>query len=208
MIDEIVIEVKNKDKKIAGLNNGKLSFFAAVNESKASEGNIYLGKITKKIQTAKGGFAYFVNIGYTEDVFINAEEHGLEQLEAHEGQDIILQVVQEGHAEKSARMSRFLTFAGINLVFLPYGEDIEISPKITDEEKREELYQLLAEKVTEGGWVVRTNATEVSFQEILKEAEELQKSFADTIAKAKTSRAPCLLFAKDTILQEIKGIQP
>ena len=203
MINEIVVEVENTAKKIAALSEGKLSFFAVVDEAKVNEGNIYLGKITKKIQTARGNLAYFVNIGGNEDVFINAEEHGLEKLEAHEGQDIILQVLQEKHAEKAAKMSRFLTFAGVNLVYLPYGEDVEVSSKIVDEEKREALYQLLIGKACDGGWVIRTNAAEASFQEILKEAEVLQDFFADIIAKAKTSNSPCLLFSKDTILQEI-----
>ena len=134
---------------------------------------------------------------------MNAEEHGLEALVAHEGQDIVVQVLQEKHAEKASRMSRFLTFAGLNLVYMPYGEGIDISSKIEDEEKREELYELMSERTADGGWVVRTNAAQISEEELLKEAETLKNSFEEMIAKAKTSKAPSLLYAKDTILQEI-----
>ena len=203
MIDEIVVDVQNSIKKIAALSEGRLSFFAETDETRAGEGNIYLGKITKKIQTAKGKQAYFVNIGAEEDVFVNAEEHGLEELVAHEGQDIVVQVLQEKHAEKAARMSRFLTIAGLNLVYMPYGEGVDISSKITDEEKREDLYALMVERETEGGWVVRTNASLITKEDLLKEAEALKNSFEEVIAKAKTSKAPSLLYAKDTILQEI-----
>ena len=203
MIDEIVVEVQNSVKKIAALSEGKLSFYAETSEARAGEGNIYLGKITKKIQTAKGKQAYFVNIGAEEEVFVNAEEHGLETLVAHEGQDIVVQVLQEKHAEKAARMSRFLTFAGLNLVYMPYGEDVDISSKIEDEEKREELYELMSERTADGGWVVRTNAAQISKEDLLREAEMLKNSFEEMIAKAKISKAPSLLYTKDTILQEI-----
>ena len=108
MLDEIIIQTKDGIMQIAGLEKGRLGEFVIYDEKKANEGNVYLGKITKKIQTANGKEGYFVNIGAQREAFINAEEKDLEDLKAHEGQDIIVQVVQEQRAEKGARMSRFL----------------------------------------------------------------------------------------------------
>ncbi|MCQ2741582.1 MAG: hypothetical protein MJ210_05685, partial [Alphaproteobacteria bacterium] len=107
MIDTIVFEESNHIKKIAGLKEGDLRLFVYQDAQKVNEGNVYLGKITKKIQSANGKQAYFVNIGSDREAFINAEEHGLEDLVAHEGQDIIIQVLQEKRAEKGAKVSRF-----------------------------------------------------------------------------------------------------
>lgn len=203
MIDEIVVQTKDGVMQIAGLENGRLGEFVIYDEKKANEGNVYLGKITKKIQTANGKEGYFVNIGASKEAFINAEENDLEDLKAHEGQDIIVQVVQEQRAEKGARMSRFLRLAGVYLVYCPYGSDIEISTKIIDETARERLYRLIADNSETGGWIVRTIAAESGDNEILAEMSKLKTLFADIIAKAKNSKAPVLLTAKNTVLQDM-----
>ena len=92
MIDKLVIEDCRGVKKVACLDNGKLVEFYVVDKDKANEGNIYLGKIIKKIKTANGKTGYFINIGSNRDAFINAEEKYLEDLDALEGQDVIVQV--------------------------------------------------------------------------------------------------------------------
>ena len=203
MLDEIIIQTKEGVMQIAGLENGRLGEFVIYDEKKANEGNVYLGKITKKIQTANGKEGYFVNIGASKEAFINAEENDLEDLKAHEGQDIIVQVVQEQRAEKGARMSRFLRLAGVYLVYCPYGSDIEISTKIIDETARERLYRLIADNSETGGWIVRTIAAESGDNEILAEMSKLKTLFAGIITEAKNSKAPALLSAKNNVLQDM-----
>lgn len=203
MLDEIIIQTKDGVMQIAGLENGRLGEFVIYDEKKANEGNVYLGKITKKIQTANGKEGYFVNIGASKEAFINAEENDLEDLKAHEGQDIIVQVVQEQRAEKGARMSRFLRLAGVYLVYCPYGSDIEISTKIIDETARERLYRLIADNSETGGWIVRTIAAESGDNEILAEMSKLKTLFAGIITEAKNSKAPALLSAKNNVLQDM-----
>ncbi len=205
MLDEIIVEEKNNVIRLAGLQNGDLREFIIQDNTKANEGNIYLGKVTKKIQTANGKEGYFINIGDSRDAFINAEEKELENLRAHEGQDVVVQVSQEQRAEKGARMVRFLHLAGVNLVYCPYGEEIEISAKITDDEKREQLFNWVAEAADDGGFIIRTHAAEASKEDILTEIKQLKQSFEDVIAKAKTKtlKAPSLLLAKNNIVDEI-----
>lgn len=202
MLEEIVYQEKNGLKQVAGLCGGELREFVVQDDAKANEGNIYLGRITKKIQTVNGKEGYFVNIGMVREAFINAEESGLEDLKAHEGQDIVVQVVQEQRAEKGARLGRFLNFAGVYLVYRPYGDEIEISSKIEDEDKRESLYQLIAVHTEEGGFVVRTQAAEASKEDILNEKKALEDKFEAVLARAKQETAPCLLAAKENILKE------
>lgn len=203
MLDKIFVEDKNEIRKIAGFKNGVLSEFVIQDGTKQNEGNIYLGKITKKIKTANGKEGYFVNTGGDREAFINAEERDLEDLKAHEGQDIVVQVTQEQRAEKGARMARFLHLAGIYLVYCPYGSEIDISNKITDEEKREEIYNLVAENSEYGGWIIRTHAAEADKDSIIEELKNLQNLFDEIISKAKRAKAPCLLAAKDNDLQEM-----
>lgn len=202
MIDVVVIETKSGLKKIAGLQNGELREFIVYDETKNNEGDVFLGKITKKITTANGKISYFVNVG-KQDVFINAEEHDLEDLDAHEGQDIILQISQEARAEKKARGTRFLQLAGENVVFCPYGDRVDISDKINNEDKRQELYEWAVQNVNSGGWVIRTHAQEALKEDIIEEIKLLQNRFDELMSKAKTSKAPLELWKKDTSAEEM-----
>ncbi len=203
MIEELLVEDKNNVRRIAGLKEGRLQIFIIEDRTKVNEGNIYLGKITKKINTANGKEGYFINIGTDRDAFINAQENALEDLKAHEGQDVVVQVIQEQRAEKGTRMTRFLRLAGLYLVYCPYGNDIEISAKINDEDKREELIQWFAENMTDGGWIIRTQAAEADKNEILAEAAYLKQVFEEALVKAKNSKAPHLLVVKNNLLQEL-----
>ena len=203
MIDELVIEEKNNVKKIAGLKEGKLRKFIIQDNNKPSEGNIYIGKITKKITTANGKQGFFVNIGDDKDAFINAEERNLENLVAHEGQDIIIQVQQEQRAEKGARLVRFITISGINLVYKPYGSEIEVSSKIKNEENRKKLYDLIYNHSSEGGWIIRTNAENEKSDIILEEMNKLKCMFSNILEGAKKAKSPAILYVNDNVIGDI-----
>lgn len=203
MIDELVIEEKNNVKKIAGLKEGKLRKFIIQDNNKPSEGNIYIGKITKKITTANGKHGFFVNIGDDKDAFINAEERDLEKLIAHEGQDIIVQVQQERRAEKGARLVRFITISGINLVYKPYGSEIEVSSKIINEENRKKLYDLICDHSSEGGWIIRTNAENEKPDIILEEMNKLKYLFSNILEEAKKAKSPAILYVNDNVIGDI-----
>lgn len=203
MIEDLIIEEKNNITKIAGMKDGSLCEFMMQKKDGFNEGNIYLGKIVKKINTANGKEGYFVNIGDSKDAFINAEERELEDLKANEGQDIVVQITQEQRAEKGARVVRFLHMAGINLVYCPYGSEIELSNKIVDEEQRNRLYDLVVNSAESGGWIIRTHAAEVTDEDIANEIKKLENDFRNIMAMAKTTKAPQLLFAKENILEDI-----
>ena len=203
MIEDLIIEEKNNITKIAGMKDGSLCEFMMQKKDGFNEGNIYLGKIVKKINTANGKEGYFVNIGDSKDAFINTEERELEDLKANEGQDIVVQINQEQRAEKGARVVRFLHMAGINLVYCPYGSEIELSNKIVDEEQRNRLYDLVVNSTESGGWIIRTHAAEVTDEDIANEIKKLENDFRNIMAMAKTTKAPQLLFAKENILEDI-----
>ncbi len=203
MINKLVIENKNGIKKIACLDNGNLKELFVVDNNKANEGNIYLGRITKKIKTANDKTGYFVNIGSNRDAFINSEENNLESLEAIEGQGVIVQVSQEQRAEKGARLSRFLRLAGVYLVYDPYGEEITVSNKIDDDEIRENLVNLIMENANSGGFTIRTSAKDAKKDDILAEMRCLENLFDEIVKKAKSSDAPCLLYLKDNIIEDV-----
>lgn len=203
MVDTIVYEKKNNLLRLAELEDGRLSEIEIIDLNKAAEGTIFLGRITKKIELANGKTGYFVNIGGGREAFINAEEGDLDELKAHEGQETIVQVAQEERAEKGARLTRAIQLAGKYLVYCPYRMNIEISSKIEDKLKAEEYKKLVWENTTgQEGWIIRTSAVNQNKETITEEMEKLRELFDAVRAKARNSKAPETLYARNNVLAD------
>lgn len=177
-IDTIVYEAKTSSTRIALLEDGDLKELEIVEENRALEGNVYLGKIMRKIELANGKIGFFVELGEGRESFLNAEEHGLDELNMTEGQSLVVQVAQEKRAEKGPKVTRALQFVGENLVYCPYRMNIEVSSKITDKAKADECRELVLENTTgQEGWILRTSAINVPHAALLKEMEYLRSLF-------------------------------
>ena len=202
-VDTIVYEKKNQLVRVAGLASGKLQTLEIADLGRAAEGSVYLGRITKKIELANGKIGYFVNIGDSKEAFLNAEEYDRDELNANEGQEVIVQVAQEQRAEKGAKLVRALQFVGQNLVYCPYRMNIEVSAKIADKLRADELKKHVWENTTgQEGWIVRTSAVNVDLNDIDAEMELLRGQFDGVRQKAKTARAPRLLLERNGIISD------
>ncbi len=202
-VDTIVYEKKNQLVRVAGLASGKLQTLEIADLGRAAEGSVYLGRITKKIELANGKIGYFVNIGDSKEAFLNAEEYDRDELNANEGQEVIVQVAQEQRAEKGAKLVRALQFVGQNLVYCPYRMNIEVSAKIADKLRADELKKHVWENTTgQEGWIVRTSAVNVNLNDIDAEMELLRGQFDGVRQKAKTARAPMLLLERNGIISD------
>lgn len=208
-IDAIIYESKNSTVRIALLSNGRLEEIEIAAENKATEGNIYLGRICRKIDLANDKIGYFVDLGSGREGFLNAEETGLNELNATEGQSVVIQVSQEKRAEKSPRVTRALQFVGESLVYCPYRMTVEVSSKITDLEKAREYKDLVVENTTgQEGWVLRTSAVNIAKEQILHEMELLRNQFEHVRKLARNGQAPLLLQAKpDAVFDYINRYQ-
>ena len=203
MIDTIIYEEKDHKKKIALTADGKLQELDIIDNERASEGDIYLGKITHKLDLANDKVGFFVNIGDKTDAFLNAEEAGLSDLDLTEGQSLIVQVSQERRAEKGAKLSRSIQVVGQHIVYCPFKMNVGASSKINDKAKLEEYKALVLENTTgQEGWILRTNAVDVAFDVVKSEMKELRAIYDSIRIKARTANAPCLLYTKDGDLFE------
>lgn len=201
MTDVIVYEQKTSQTRIALMNKGELCGLEIIEAGKALEGDIYLGKITKKIDLVHDKVGFFVDINDGRDAFLNAEESGLDESKVTEGQSLVVQVSQERRAEKGARLSRALQFVGEYVVYHPYNMYIGVSSRIEDKEKAEEYKKLVVENTTgQEGWVLRTAAVSVPFSEVAAEMEKLRNVFDGVLKKARQETAPSLLYRKSNPL--------
>ena len=203
MIDTIVYEKKASLLRVAQLEEGELKEVEFVDEQKASEGSVYLGKITHKLELAHDKVGYFVDIKDGKDAFLMAEEHGMHDTNMQEGQSLIVQVSQEKRAEKGAKLVRSVQLVGEDIVYCPYRLDVGASSRIENKEKLEEYRRLVVENTTgQEGWILRTSSVDVPFEKILEEMKELRETFDAIMKKARTVNAPALLYAKTSSFQE------
>ena len=118
--DTLVYEKNGDEARLAALDNGKMTEVDIYNESRAGEGNVYLGRITHKLELANGHTGFLVDIGDGEEAFMNAYENDLKEVNMSEGQSVVVQVVQEKRAEKGAKVSRSIQIVGTTVVYRPF----------------------------------------------------------------------------------------
>lgn len=200
-IDTILYETKGSETRIALLSNGVLEELDFINSNKAAEGNIYLGRVTHKLDLAHQKVGFFVDINDSREAFLNADEIGLKELSIAEGQSIVVQVAQEQRAEKGAKVVRAIQLVGEHIVYCPYRLNVEVSPRIEDKATLEEYKELVIENTTgQEGWILRTTSVEVPFKVIAKEMEELRAEYEAIRIKARNNKAPSLLYTRDNPL--------
>ena len=203
--DTIIYEKSGTDACLALLNGGELIEFEVFNENGAAEGNVYLGRITKKINLAEDKTGFMVNIGDTTEAFMPAQEKGLLEVSMNEGQCVVVQVQKEAHAEKGAKLVRAIQIAGTYLVYRPFGSYIDVSLKIEDTEKSDTLRQAVMKNVSaqQEGWVVRTAAEHADINDVIDEMRKLRGIYEDIRIKARSANAPALLYAKENPLFDL-----
>lgn len=197
MIDTIVCDKQSGQVGIALLGNGEVKEIEFAHEDSATEGSIYLGRITRKLELAHDKVGFMVDIAGERDAFMMAEEFGLQDSNFHEGQSLMVQVKQEARAEKGAKLVRSIQLVGDYVVYCPYRMDVSASSRIEDIEKLREYKKKVIENTTgQEGWILRTSSVEVEFDEVLEEMKQLRSEFEQIMKKARVVNAPALLYRR------------
>lgn len=203
--DTIVYEKSGTDACLAVLDNGQLREFELFNEQGAVEGNVYLGKIEKKIDLSDDKIGFMVNVGDDKPAFMHAQEKGLLEVNMTEGQCVVVQVSKEAHADKGAKLVRAIQIPGNYLVYRPFGAFVDVSTKITDENIAQELKDAVSKNLStqQEGWVIRTASEEANINDVIDEMSELRAIYENIRVKARSATAPALLFAKENPLFDL-----
>ncbi len=201
--DTLVYERKGDNVRLAALDGGKMCEIDVFSENKASEGNVYLGKITHKMELANGRVGFMVNIGDGEDAFMNAYETDLKELNMTEGQSVVVQVAQEKRAEKGAKVVRNIQIVGTTLVYRPFKMGVDVSSKIEDKEQARVYRTAVWENITgQEGWALRTAAVDFPLEDVLEEMVKLRGIYENIRIKARNASAPALLYVRENPLFE------
>ncbi len=112
------------------------------------------------------------------------------------GQEILVQVVKEPINTKGPRLTCELSFAGRNIVLIPFGDKVSVSSKIKRSEERSRLKQLMQSmKPKNFGIIVRTVAEGKKAAELDQELKVLLKRWEDAITRVQQStQVPLMVF--------------
>ena len=201
--DTIIYEKKNNVVRLAVLDNGQMVEFDTFNENAAVEGNVYLGRITHKLETASGKTAFKVNIGDSSEAFLNAFEPDLKEINMSEGQSVVVQISQEKHAEKGAKVVRNIQIVGTTVVYRPFRMGVDVSSKITNKDQIK-TYRSAVWNNMQGqeGWAIRTSAVEFDIDTVLQEMAKLRGIYETIRVNARSATAPALLYTRENPLYE------
>ena len=201
--DTIVYEIKDGVIRLAVLSEGQMVEFDTFDENTALEGNVYLGRITHKLELANQKTAFKVNIGDSRDAFLSAYEPDLKEVNMSEGQSVVVQVAQEPHAEKGAKVVRNIQIVGTTVVYRPFKGFVDVSSKIENKELVQSYRTaVLNHRQGQEGWAVRTAAVDFDIDTILEEMVKLRGIYENIRVNARNATAPALLYKKENPVYE------
>ena len=222
MPKEIIFNCTEYETRIAILEDHVLSnFYVERVDERSIAGNIYKGKV---VRVLPGIQAAFVDIGIERSAFlyvadINNETFGVDFLangdddsieyeeEVHpeqrthpiedmlrEGQEILVQVSKEPLGTKGSRVTTHISLAGRNIVSMPTLYHTGISRKITSEEERDRLSEIIKKLRPERyGFIARTVSEGKGEDELKGDFDYLSKLWNTIREKEQHTGAPGLV---------------
>jgi len=215
--------------RIAQVENGRLqSFHVNTVVRERTKNNIYKGRIVSveaslqaafvEIGTGRNGFLPFSDIHpeyYKEDVseqsrkLISRQQWRKLKIEdvVQRGQEVLVQVVKEVTGNKGANMTTFLSLPGRCRVLMPGSDSAGISRKISGEERRSHLREVMSKfSIPEGiGYIVRTASAEITKTALQQDLRYLLSLWKEIKKRGQSVEAPALIYAEqDTVVRFLR----
>ena len=201
---ELLISVDVGEQRVAILEDDRVAeVYLERPERRSIAGNIYLGTVDNVLP---GMEAAFVEIGLEKNGFLYVDEIVVPELEGKRhhgkkitdliarGQQIMVQAVKDPMKTKGARLTTEISLPGRFLVFVPQGEGLGVSRRLDDVERARLKEIIKGLNAKEGGIIVRTAAEGASAEDIERDLVFLQRLWKTIQAKAKTAKAPALVY--------------
>ncbi|MHB1284977.1 MAG: Rne/Rng family ribonuclease [Leptospirales bacterium] len=111
-----------------------------------------------------------------------------------EGQEILLQMTKEPISTKGPRATTYISLPGRYLVYMPQVNHIGVSRRITNEEERQRLKEMVGTlKSGKGGYIIRTVAEGMSEAEARSDIIFLELLWQDIRSRSESIKAPALV---------------
>ena len=122
-----------------------------------------------------------------------------------EGQEILVQIAKEPLGTKGARITSHIALPGRYLVYMPTIDHIGVSRKISSEEERLRLRNIIQENKGSltGGFIVRTASQGRSEEEFKADLKFLSTLWAEIRSKYERMKAPALIHRDLDLVQRL-----
>lgn len=214
---EIVVNVSNRETRIAMLENGQLMEYRVEREERVV-GSIYKGIVQNVLP---GMDAAFIDIGLERNAFLHVgdllpdEPHdnspaSMKRSELRRrkikdlikpGQQLMVQVTKGSRGTKGARVTSRIALPGRYVVLMPEANNVGVSRKIEDRSERERLRRI-GDVITPDGFglILRTECEGRTENELKADVMFLQQLWKDVLNNAKKTRAPACIHKDQTLL--------
>jgi ribonuclease G len=177
--------------------------------SRSIVGNIYKGKVDNVLP---GLEAAFVDFGLEKNGFLHVDDIVMPGVEVQRrgrggggkgakiaellkpGQEIIVQVMKDPLKTKGARLSMQLSIAGRYLVYVPQGEGVGVSRRLSDKERDRLRKEAKGLDLQGGGAIIRTAASGAKKEDFEREIKYLFKLYEILQKRAAETTAPAMVF--------------
>lgn len=211
---KIIVSARTKEYRIAIIEDGQLQDIFIERPTDSEEvGQIYKGRIEKVIP---GLQAAFVELGLAKNGFLQRDQlvdwKQDENLSIsniiHQGEYKLVQVKKVGTDTKGPTLTDNIEITGHYVVYLPNGNYIAASKKISNNEERERLMEIGAkEKRANEGFIFRTSCKEITAEKIIEEIQFLREEW-EGLLKKDTKKKPGLLYVNMKIFDRVtQGIK-
>ena len=183
--------------------------FSEPDDAQGALGNIFMGRVVRvlpgmqaafvDIALGRSAFLYVADLLPTAATGTRAEDLPPIDSLIRPGAPLVVQVRKEALGDKGARVTTHITLTGRLVVLMPNATHVAISQRITDAERKDALFELLAPLAQQyGGLVVRTAALEASDDAIVAEVARLAQRWRALEGQANASSKPRVLWTEPT----------
>jgi ribonuclease E len=118
------------------------------------------------------------------------------------GQEVLVQVIKEGIGTKGPTLSTYISIAGRYLVLMPGLNRIGVSRKITDEEQRRRLKEILNDlQPPKGlGFIIRTAGLDRTKKELQRDLAYLSRLWQVVVRRIRKLKAPAEIYQESDMI--------
>lgn len=196
---EIFVERRENILRIAIKNKGKLQELIVEEEKNGPViGEIYKGRV-KNIVPATNSI--FIDINLNKEAYLYYSNE-LKSQGIKKGDEIIVEIIKEPLNDKGAKVTTNYSLPSKYMVLESKGSGIEFSKRFKDEVKKE-LITAELEEVENAKLIIRTEAANVSIEELEHERKVLLKEYEEINRKMKYSRNTGKLYGENIALNKV-----
>lgn len=176
-------------------------------------GHVWKGRVENVLA---GMEAAFVDVGLAKSGFLHVDEVVALGVPKRKRQiaellsrsdEVLVQATKDPMGTKGSRLTMQLSLAGRFVVYVPYGDGIGVSKRLSDDERVRLRAICGALPLETGGLIVRTAASGVSARDLARDLAHLRLLWKTLQERAAAAKAPALLYSEaDVSLRVIRDL--